>query len=328
MIDIFKDRINTKITWTIAFSLLLTTFIGCKAPTRIFHIGVVGLAIKDTSDLKGFLDGMSDLGYIEGRDIKYIYMDIPVLEKMVIDEKIKEILAEDIDMLIIKGNEVSIRAKELLKGTDVPALFIGSYWPVENGLVESLGLQGGNLTGVKAADSMSKSLEWLVKIIPDAKKIWVPYDPEDRVAASEIIKVEEAGSQLGVELVLFKAYPFEEAVAGIENLPKDIDAILRIPSAVLDQQNKELSRIAIERRIPMGAAIPLDESVLVTFVSNFQDAGKKTTRLAQQILQGAKPADIPVETSEIRLIINLRTAEEIGLHVPDDFLAQARTIIR
>jgi putative ABC transport system substrate-binding protein len=120
----------------------------------------------------------------------------------------------------------------------------------------------------------------------------------------------------------------EEAVAAIENLPEDIDAISRLSSPTLDPRNNELSQAAIKQGLPMAAFIPMDEAVLLYLSINMLELGKQAARLANQIRQGAKPADLPIETPEFYLSLNLKTAKAIGLDIPDEILHQANTIIR
>ena len=78
----------------------------------------------------------------------------------------------------------------------------------------------------------------------------------------------------------------------------------------------------------MGSGLPLDEAVLITYASDLFEIGKQAAQLARQVEQGTKPADLPVETAEFFLAVNLKTAEAIGLDIPDTVLRQADTVIR
>jgi len=324
-----KCRAIAGIVYAVGLGLILAEFAGCKAREKIFTIGIVSEVSLNAEVLEGFKQGMIELGYIEGKNLMYINKSVKMLDKQDIEAGIKEVLSQDIDILLTLGRSVPIGAKELVKGTDMPVLFCGDAWPVEDGLVESLIHPGGNIVGVRAAESLPKALEWLVKIVPGAIKIWVPYNPDDNVSVSDIRHLEKAASPLGVEFVLHETRSVEEAVAAIGDLPKDIDAIFLVPSPTLNPGSEKLSQAAISRGIPVGASIRLDESILITLTSDFIDAGKKAARLAQRIHEdGIKPADLPVETSEVRLIINVKTAEEIGIVIPDNILGQATTIIR
>jgi len=225
-------------------------------------------------------------------------------------------------------NETAMAAKNAVKETDIPVLAIACIRPVETGLVKSLAHPGGNVTGIQIADSLSKGFEWLVAITPNAKKIYLPYNFDRMVSTSSLDQVKKTASQLGVELVLQKINSVEEAVAAIEVLPEDIDAIYWLPSMAIGSNGIKLSNAAIKRGLPMGSGVILDDSVLMTFTIDLFEMGKQAARLANQIHQGVNPGDLPVETSEVYLTINLKTAEKIGLKIPDDILAQAKKIIR
>jgi putative tryptophan/tyrosine transport system substrate-binding protein len=313
---------------TIMLILTLNAFNGCDAPIKIFRVGIISSRQIDESQLQGFMNGMTESGYTENKNIKYIYTGEIGINQMVIDAEINKMKTENVDLIITFGEGVTLRAKELLKGTDMPVVFGTEPWPVEDGLVESLSHPGGNLTGITLADSIPKALEWLVKITPNAKKVYVPYNPDDYFSATGISRVKKSAASLGINPVLGEVRSVEEAVKNIENLPKDIDAVFLIPSPTLTPRSKELSQAAIVRKVPIGSSLFSDELVLIKLASDFFDTGKKISKIANNILQGIKPADIPVEATEVSLVINVNTAEKIGLNIPDDILAQAKTIIR
>jgi len=329
MTETIKDKAKTVIIWAVVLSLLFMTFIGCKDRDNIFTIGIASRASSHAAVLEGFKEGMAELGYVEGKNVKYIYYSGAIENyDQIIDAEIKKLLTQNIAMLLTAYNETALSAKKAVEGTDIPIVAAACARPVEIGLVKSLSRPGGNVTGVQVADTMSKGLEWLEQIIPHAKKIYLPYNPDDMISILYLDVLNKTASRLGIELVLHKVHSVEEAVAAIESLPKDIDAVYGIPSQTLGTKSSELSQAAIKRCLPMGSGLPLDESVLITFGSDLFEIGKQTARLAHQIHQGARPGDLPVETSDIFLSINLKTAEKIGLHIPDDVLAQAKTIIR
>jgi putative tryptophan/tyrosine transport system substrate-binding protein len=313
----------------ILIGLLVTAGLVCnKTPARIFTIGIVNNVSILSQSVNGFKAGMAELGYVEGKNVRYIHKGIIDNDQKVVDDEIRNLLAQNIDILLTIGNGVSLRAKNAVEGTDMPVLFCACNKPIEAGLIESMNHPGFNITGVAVADSTAKALEWLKIITPGLKKVYLPFNPDDEVSIVSLSGVDEAASKLGLELILNKIRSVEEAVAAIENLPKDATAIFRIPSPTLDSRNNELSHAAIQKGLPMGARLPLDKEVLLTFATDLYDVGKDTARLAHQIHLGVKPMDLPVETAETFLTINLKTAERIGLHIPDDVLTQAKNIIR
>ena len=300
----------------------------CSSPPKPYTIGIISYVSVHAPVIEGFKAGMTSLGYREGEDI--IYIDNGPVEPTPqdVDAEIKKLLEQNIDLLFSVGNLATLRAKHAAEGTTIPIVFGAIAHPIEERFVESISHPGGKLTGTQTSGQGPKALEWLVTILPDARKVYVPYNPRDEASVIQLNGLDKAPLQLGIELVFDEIASVEEAVAAIENLPDDIDAIFRIPSPTLDPRNAELSQTAITRRLPMSASLPLDKAVLLTLAVDFFEAGKQTARLAHQIRQGEKPADLPVETAEIFLTINLKTAEEIGLDIPDEILLQADTIIR
>jgi putative ABC transport system substrate-binding protein len=298
-------------------------------PKKPFTIGMMSYVPIHAPLIDGFKAGMFDSGYVEGEHVTYIYSSLIKPEPEEIEGEVRNLLAQDVDMLFTVGIPATLMAGHTVAGTDVPVVFDAVVNPVKEGIVESISHPGGNLTGVQVSgNDIPKALEWLVSIIPEAGKVYVPYNPEDKASVANLTGLDTVPSQLGIEIVLDRVYSVEEAVAAIESLPDDIDAIFRIPSPTLDPRNAELSQAAIARGLPMGAGLPLDEAVLITLATDLFAMGKQAARLADQIRQGAKPADLPVETAEIFLTINLKTAEAIGLNIPDEVLLQADTIIR
>jgi putative ABC transport system substrate-binding protein len=314
------------IVLSIIASLMLTAC-GGITQDKTFTIGVVAEVSVHTPAIEGFKAGMAELDYVEGENVAYIYNGVTGPKPEAIDAEIKNLLAQKVDLLFVLGS-TAVQAKQAVEGTDIPVVFGALGEPVERGVVASIHRPGGNVTGVQVGMEIPKALEWLITITPNAKKIYVPYNPDDAVSVQYLADLGEVASQLEVEIVPGETYSVEEAVAGIESLPEDVDAIFRTPSPTLDPRNDELSQAAIKRGLPMGTGLPLDEAVLLTLASNMFETGKQTARLAHQIRQGGKPADLPVETAEFYLTINLKTAEAIGLDIPDEVLFQADIIIR
>jgi putative ABC transport system substrate-binding protein len=307
---------------------LLVTACGGATPPQSYTVGVINLSPSLDDIAEAFKESMSELGYVEGENVTYIYHGIVEPDPQAIDGEVKNLLAQDVDVLFTVGNLPALAAKQAVAGTDMPVVFGPMMKPVEEGLVANLRQPGGKVTGVTNGQGTAKALEWLVMITPKARKVYVPYNPDDNISVSVLAGLDKAPSQLGIELMLHEVHSVEEAVAAIENLPEDVDAIFRIPSPTLDPRNDLLSQAAIKRGLPLGTPIVLDEVVLLTYAADFFEVGKQAARLAHQIRQGVKPADLPVEMAEFYLAINLKTAEAIDLDIPDEILLQANIIVR
>jgi putative ABC transport system substrate-binding protein len=298
------------------------------AKGKTFTIGIISYVSVLDPVIKGFKAEMTELGYVEGKNVTYIYNGVVEPNPQAVDAEIENLLVQDVDLLLSAGNLATSRAKQAVEGTDIPVVFGLAVDPVGEGLVESIAHPGGNLTGSQPTTQEPKALEWLVTIVPGANKVYLPYNPNDVVTLVILPEVEKAAAQLNVELVLDQVQSAEEAVAAIESLPEDVDAIFRIPSPTLDPINNELGQAAIQRGIPLGSAVSPDGAVLLSLGVDLFGMGTQAARLASQILAGAKPGDLPVETGEPSLSINLKTANAIGLDIPDNILRLADTVIR
>ncbi len=137
-------------------------------------------------------------------------------------------------------------------------------------------------------------------------------------------------TKLDIELITCEARNPEQVVDAIENIPEEADAIFFLPDSLVSAHILDLIEAAIKAQLPTsGANIEVvRDGVLTSYGMKQTSSGKQAARLADQILQGSKPADLPVETAEFFSAVNLKTAETIGLDISDNVLLQADIIIR
>jgi putative tryptophan/tyrosine transport system substrate-binding protein len=309
---------------------LASTVLGVScSKVRVFDIGVVMDLSAFTQALDGFKQGMAELGYVEGRDIRYIFYGSAENNLDAIDSQIKKVLSNHLDLILTMGNNSSMRAKEAAAETHIPVVFtlVGNDSAVKK-LVPDPQHPDGSMTGVRVARNAPKTLEWLLRLVPRTKKVYVPYNPEDEMSIQSLIGLDKNATQMGVELVLKETHSVEAAVVVINDIPKDTGALFLIPSPTLNPGATKLTQAAIDKGIPVGSPLQLDKAILVAFANDVFGSGKQAARLADQIHRGIKPADLPIESSDVFLTINLKTAERLGLHIPDDVLAQAKTVVR
>jgi putative ABC transport system substrate-binding protein len=296
-------------------------------PTKTYTIGVVNYYPVLEPVLAEFKAQMAALGYVEGKDVTYIYHGVIENNPEMLGGEVKRLLDQKVDLLLTLGTPTTLAAKQGVAGTTIPVVFASVMNPVKQEIIESVTHPGGNVTGVQVINASPKTVEWLLKLVPGTKKVYVPYHPKDRVSVTTIKPLPEAAARLGVELVLDGVHSPEEVVTAIETLPKDA-AILFIPMPGLASRMSAIRKLAIERGIPAGGYALSVEDTLFTFGTNSAGTGKQAARLVDQILKGTKPADLLVETAEFFLRINLKTAAAMGLDIPDEILRQADTVMR
>lgn len=303
---------------------LLLTACGDTTQDKTYTIGVVNSAPGLATILDGFKAGMAELGYVEGKDITYIYKAVGTDNESA-DREIKSLMTQKVDLLLTLGT-APLRAKLAVEGTQMPVLFVAAIDPVGQGLVKSIRQPGGNLTGTQSGTNISKTLEWLLKLAPGTKKIYVPYNPDEPASVSVAVTLRASAAQSGVEMVFEEAYTPETAVTAIKTLPKDV-AVYIVPTS---DDVTDIIQATIEHGVPAGTYMEehLQAGALFKYAASPSALGKQSARMADQILKGVKPADLPVETAEYFLTINLKTAKAIGLDIPDDILEQADIIVR
>ncbi len=314
------------LSWMVIAALLVS---GCSSTQakKTYTIGVINYFKPLESIVEGFKTGMTELGYVEGENVTYIYNGVLEDNPQVIDAEVKNLLDQKVDMLLTLGNPTTLSAIKAVEGTKIPVVFAPVTDPVGLGVAQSLGNPGGSATGVQSANNAPKALEWLVKILPGTKQVYVFYNPIDGASVSTLKPLPDAAAQLGIELVANEVQSPEEELAIIKTMPEDA-AIFIIPAPSLGPGLSDVKKLAIELGIPAGGYNDTGEDLVFSYTSDRIEQGKQAARLADQIFNGSKPGDLPVETAESFLRINLKVATAMGIDIPDSIIAQADTVIR
>jgi len=310
---------------------------GCgEQKGEMYRVGILcGLDyIADLPD--GFKAGMSELGYLEGKNILYDIQRTnfePEREKQIL----KQFVEDKVDLIFTCPTEVSMFAKEATQGTDIPVLF--NFANIEDtGLVESIREPGGNVTGVRypGPDIAIKRFEIMLELVPQAKRMWIPYQRGYPIVVSQIEALRPVAASAGVTLVEFPADDAAELQAELDarDASGDIgmDAILFIaePLAVTPDAFLVMGRFAAEHKVPIGGALISVKGYGSIFGVNVDivNAGKQAAPLADKILHGTPAGEIPVVSADNFFQINYTVAKEFGLNVTEGLLARADEIIR
>jgi putative ABC transport system substrate-binding protein len=307
---------------------LLLSACGAAQP-QTYTIGVVNENLALDLVFEGFKAGMADLGYVEGENVTYIYNGVLEPDPQVLDREIKSLLAQDVDLFLTTGTVPVLQAKQAVEGTDIPVISAPLVNPIGEGVVESIRHPGGNVTGIQLGNEFPKALEWLLTIAPETTKVYVAHNPGEEVSVMTTASLSEAASTLGVELILDEVSTAEEMIAAIETLPEDV-AIFMAPMSFLEPRMSDIYKAATERGVAVVSVNTphVEVGALVTYGIDLFSIGEQAARLADQALQGTAPANLPVETTESFLSINLQAAAALGLDIPDEIVRQAYTVVR
>jgi putative tryptophan/tyrosine transport system substrate-binding protein len=233
---------------------------------------------------------------------------------------------------VIVANGVAARIAKTATPT-IPIVFVVGIDPVRSGLVESLNRPGGNATGTSIAtgDLAAKRLEVLHELLPSATSIAMLLDPNVVESEIEAQGVKEAGRAVGGEVVIFKAASESEFDAAFSTMARSrVGALLVGGGAFFVTQRRRLVALALRHGLP--ASYMTRDSVevggLMSYGPSQADAYRRAGIYVGRILNGARPAELPVELpTKFELVINLSTAKALGLTVPPTLLARADEVI-
>jgi putative ABC transport system substrate-binding protein len=282
--------------------------------------------------LRGLRQGLKDAAYVEGENlaIEYRWGDnqierLPALAADLVRRRVAVILTT--------GGPSSARAAKAAT-TTIPVVFNMAADPVELGLVASLARPGGNLTGITflALELTAKRLELLREMVPGATRVGVLTNPADAtVSQSTVREMEAAGRAMGLQIQVFNADTGREIEAAFESIGRERpDALFVAVTPFMVVRRVQLVQRAAFHRIP--AAYPLRDFAeaggLMSYGASLRDAYRQVGAYAGRILEGAKPAELPVvQSTKFELVINYPTARMLGLTVPPTLLATADEVI-
>ena len=291
-------------------------------------VGLIANTPNGLRNIQGFKDGMEALGYVDGESIRYLFAG-SLVEQADLENAIREMVEAEVHLIFTAGTPTGVAAHRVTAGIDVPVVFGVIADPIAAGVMTYLTKPGGNMTGVMLSQNQARRLEFLLEIAPGTRRVFVPFDPGDTAPRSAVIQIERVANTLGVELIKGEAHDDRGVTELLRRLPDDIDVIFLVPDSTVNRRLSDILAIAIERKLPVSgpSTAQVEEGALTTYGFVHHEVGVQAARMADQIFNGVDPAELPVETAEFYLSINLATAGAIGLKIPDNILRQASIII-
>jgi putative ABC transport system substrate-binding protein len=302
-----------------------------KKIPRIGFLGSVSShASGDRTRVEGLRLGLRQLGYIEGKNIliEYRYADGKV-------ERLPSLAAElvslKVDILLARGAPAAHAAKNAT--STIPIIFGNAADPVGTGLVTSLARPDGNITGLSDFNSgvITKRLELIKEVAPKVLHVAVflnPANPTNRPQAKEIDAVAPG---LGVKLLSFEVKGIDDIERAFTAMTKERAGALLVIGGAAGNFGPRIAEIAVETRLPTiwTSSNAVESGGLMSYGTDFADLYRRAATYVDKILKGAKPADLPIEQpTKFELVINLKTARQIGLTIPPNVLARADRVIK
>ncbi|MFH1153051.1 MAG: ABC transporter substrate-binding protein [Pseudomonadota bacterium] len=298
--------------------------------TKTYTVGVINVTPSLDPTLEGFKAGMTELGYIEGKTIRYIY-DGPTTDMGNLPAAARALTEAKADLILSITTPATKAAKQATRSSRLPVVFAVVTDPVGGDIVETIQHPGGNITGVAFGIAEARRLEWLLRIAPRIRQIYVPYNPKDKSPVLALKMVRKAAEKLGVKLITREVNDPETLDDAVTNIPAQADAVFHLPDSLIGTRLSDLTAAAGKRNLPISAANILDVknyNMLTGYGFDQHLCGRQAARLVDQIFKGTRPMDLPVETAEFYLAINLKIAKSIGLDISEEILRQADIIVR
>lgn len=305
-----------------------------KSQTKVYHVGLLQMAPTVAENMDGFKIGMAELGLKEGINIKYTYRDAEGnLEKL--EKYAQELVALKPDLIFVNTSPATKAIKEATEGTGIPVVFSMVADAVRAGFVKSMESSENNLTGTICAyiDIAAKRLSVLKEIDPAIKKVLVFYRPADLSGGPATQEILEAAPEIGLEIVAIAIQKKEDVRDYLVGLKSgEVDAIMDPADSMVTAALTEWGLAkAKELKIPlmMLSKGEAEKGALASYGVDYIDLGKQSALIANQVLGGVAPAAIPIEMPRKFLFtVNLKTAEEIGLEIPEEVLQKADVLIK
>jgi len=312
----------------------LTPMPGFAQPaTKVARIGflIPASASSYASRVEALRAGLRDLGYVEGRNL--------LIEFRVADGKYDRLvdLATELVRLeveaIVTGGTPGTRAAKQATAT-IPIVMAVSGDAVATGLIASLARPGGNITGTTYFDPElhAKRLELLKATVPRATRIGTLINPDNpQTMASTLPALRRAAESMKVELFLFEARSPSEFEGAISAMTKErVEAVEIADDPMFLGNLRAIADIVASRRLPSTGAKEFAEAGgLLGYGVNFAETFRRAAYFVDKLLKGAKPNDLPVEqATKFELVINLKTAQTLGLTIPQSLLLRADEVIQ
>jgi putative tryptophan/tyrosine transport system substrate-binding protein len=315
-------------------SLLLASSSAAEAqqPAKVPRIGYIsgtGNALDQGPYVDALRQGLRDLGYVEGKNVAIEYRGAEGnLDR--ISNLVAELVKLNIDVLVVPILSAARAAKQVTKS--IPIVMVTGD-PVAAGIVDSLARPGGNLTGLATLNPnlSGKRLELFAEVVPQLSRIGVLRVPEDSTTTFEEYKT--AAQALKIQLQSLEVHgpnpnleqAFETAVNG------RVNALITITSAPLFLQQKRIAELAIKNRLPtmFQGSTWVESGGLMSYSTDDLAVYRRVAVFVDKILKGAKPAELPIEQpTKFELVINLKTAKQIGSTIPQHVLVRADRVIK
>jgi len=315
--------------------LLITGFAEAQQPKKVPRIGFVsgaGNANNPGPNIEAFQRALRDLGYIEEKNIltEYRYME-GMMDR--IPSLVAELVQLKVDILVSPVPSAIRAAKQATK--TIPIVMLITTDPVATGLIDSLARPGGNVTGLTrlTRELSGKRLESLKEVVPGISRVGVLDDADAPVQTKGFKDYSAAAHALKIRLQSLEVRgPNPDFEGAFQAAAKGrVSALVTVRTPLLIGYRKQIADLAIKNQLPSMSegSDYVEAGGLMSYTADDAESFRRAAAFVDKILKGAKPSDLPVEQpTKFELVINLKTAKQIGLTIPPSVLARADKVIK
>ena len=320
----------TALLATLVLGILVAPLAAEAQPAgKMWRIGYLGAGFGKIPE--AFLQGLRDLGYVEGQTLAIEYRHADNQPDRLRDLAV-ELARLQVDV-IVTGGDNAARAVQHATRT-IPIVIVAAGDPVGAGLVASLARPGGNITGLSFMSTAlgGKRLELLKEAIPTASRVAVLVNPASINTVHQWKELEGAARSLGMQLHALEVRSADEIESAFATATREgAEALIVLRDFLTGTHMTRILHLAAQSRLPVMSEERafVDAGGLMSYGPSYADMYRRVAGYVHKILQGAKPADLPVEQPiRFALVLNLKTAQALGLTMPPSILFQADEVIR
>ncbi len=302
-----------------------------QQPKKVYRIGVLERTSMElnAANFEAFRQGLGEFGYVEGQNIVIEYRSADGRDERFPDLA-TELVGLKVDLILARGTPAALAAKNAT-GT-IPVVMTGIGNPVGQGVVASLARPGGNVTGLSALSTelYGKRIELLRELVPRVKRIAALFNMSNTSIPPAWKEVEMTAPSLGIQPQLLDVRTREDLGRAFDAAIGQRALALVVGLDTLTQANQRLIvDLATKHRLPAIYASTEFVGGLISYGVNYSELYRRAATYVDKILKGTKPADLPVEQPmKFELVINLKTAKQIGLTIPQSVLFRADKVIK
>jgi putative ABC transport system substrate-binding protein len=295
---------------------------------KIVTIGI--LAIEPWPPIDTFRRALHDLGYIEGKNVRFEYRYARG-DNGRLPELANNLVGLNVDVILTWGTDAALAAKQAT--TTIPIVMGTIGDPLGIGIVTNLAHPGGNVTGFssRAAELEAKRLQLLKELVPGLSRVAILFNPTNHYMPLALQSAQRGAQTLDVTLAMYEVHDTTTLDAAFVTLTKDRPDALMIPAdTFLVSQRSRIAQFAIENKLPSVYSFReyIEAGGLIAYTPNYYDLFRRAASYVDKILKGTKPGELPIEQpTRFILLVNLKTARALGLTMPPRLLARADKVI-